>query len=173
MANKKSEFRMSRKSRTPATVQLSAVLRACADQTRLRLLSLLALEGEVCVRHLVEILGTNQPKVSRHLACLKRAGLVSDRRDGLWIYYRLADSLNGQTGRLMECLTSCLAELPELQREAEELRAIQHSREIVRFRGRGREVIQPAGTPVSAPLVSVSDASPSFYPVSELEVELL
>ena len=60
---------------------MAALLKACADQTRLRLLSLLATEGEVCACHLVDVLGTNQPKVSRHLAYLKRAGLISDRKD--------------------------------------------------------------------------------------------
>src|SRR4051812_35588061 len=60
------------------TQQMAALLKACADQTRLRLINLLAQEDEVCVCHLVDVLGTNQPKVSRHLAYLKRAGLVSD-----------------------------------------------------------------------------------------------
>ncbi len=164
---------VSRKSVTLSTGQLAALLRACADQTRLRLLNLLAREGEVCVCHLVEILGTNQPKVSRHLACLKRAGLVSDRRDGLWIYYRLADSLNEQSGRLMEYLTSCLAELPQLQREAEALQAIRHRHEIVRFRGRGRETVQPAEAMVSLQMISEPAPSPFPYPARELEVELL
>jgi DNA-binding transcriptional ArsR family regulator len=55
------------------SAQIAGLLKACADPTRLRLLNLLAREGEVCVCHLVDVLGTNQPKVSRHLAYL-RAG---------------------------------------------------------------------------------------------------
>ncbi len=69
---------------------LLAILNACADETRLRLMSLLAGTTEICVSDLVEIMGTNQPKISRHLAYLKRAKLVSDSKRGLYVYYRLA-----------------------------------------------------------------------------------
>ena len=64
------------------------VFKACADETRLRLLVLLA-ERELCVCELVEVLEMPQGKISRHLAVLRRAGLVSDRRFGTWIYYSL------------------------------------------------------------------------------------
>lgn len=59
-----------------------------ADPTRLRLLNLLR-NGEVCVCYFVQILGQTQPKVSRHLAYLRRAGLAAARRDGKWMHYRL------------------------------------------------------------------------------------
>jgi len=61
---------------------------ALADRTRLRLLNLMR-SGEVCVCFFAEILGTNNPKISRHLSYLKRASLVSGRRDGKWIHYSL------------------------------------------------------------------------------------
>lgn len=64
------------------------VFSACADQTRLRILFLLAAR-ELCVCELVEVLDMPQGKVSRHLAVLKRAGLVQSRREGTWIYYVL------------------------------------------------------------------------------------
>jgi ArsR family transcriptional regulator len=61
---------------------------ALADATRLRLLNLM--DGrEVCVCYFVEILGQGQPKISRHLAYLRRAGVVSARRDGKWMHYRV------------------------------------------------------------------------------------
>jgi len=101
---------------------MAALLKACADQTRLRLLNLLAAEGEVCVCHLVDVLGTNQPKVSRHLAYLKRTGLVSDRKDSLWVYYRLSDSLAEHASRLIECVNSCCAESPEARQDIAMLR---------------------------------------------------
>ena len=63
--------------------------KALADATRLRILGLLV-TGEVCVCHIHESLRLSQPKISRHLAYLRRAGLVDTRRDGLWIHYRLA-----------------------------------------------------------------------------------
>ena len=69
---------------------LESFFKALADRTRLRLIELLA-DEELCVCDCVEVLKTNQPKVSRHLAYLKRAGLVSARRDGKWTYYRLVE----------------------------------------------------------------------------------
>jgi ArsR family transcriptional regulator len=70
--------------------QLEAVFKALADSTRLRILGLL-LTGEVCVCHIHESLRISQPKASRHLAYLRKAGLVDARRDGLWMHYRIAD----------------------------------------------------------------------------------
>ena len=67
---------------------LEQLLRALADLTRLRILALVA-SGEICVCHIHGALGLPQPTVSRHLAYLRRAGLVSGRRDGLWVHYRL------------------------------------------------------------------------------------
>ncbi len=63
-----------------------AIFKAFSDETRLRILFLLS-EGELCVCEIVAVLDMPQGKVSRHLSVLKRAGLVSDRREGLWIYY--------------------------------------------------------------------------------------
>src|SRR6267154_5854769 len=71
--------------------QLETLFKALADSTRLRILGLL-LTGEVCVCHIHDSLRITQPKASRHLAYLRRAGLVDTRRQGLWIYYRLSDS---------------------------------------------------------------------------------
>src|SRR5215471_4034537 len=62
--------------------------RALADRTRLRLLNLIG-NREICVCFFVEILGTNQPKISRHLAYLRRAGIVEARREGKWMHYRI------------------------------------------------------------------------------------
>jgi ArsR family transcriptional regulator len=67
---------------------LPRFFQALGDTTRLRLLNLMR-EQEVCVCYLVEILGVPQPKVSRHLAYLREAGIVSARRDGKWMHYRI------------------------------------------------------------------------------------
>jgi ArsR family transcriptional regulator, arsenate/arsenite/antimonite-responsive transcriptional repressor len=69
---------------------LETVFKALADRTRLRILGLLA-AGEVCVCDIHESLGLPQPTTSRHLAYLRRTGLVSARKHGLWVHYRLAD----------------------------------------------------------------------------------
>jgi len=68
---------------------------ALAHETRLRCLMLLEAQGELCVCELTHALGAAQPHISRHLAQLREAGLVADRRDGLWIHYRLHPELPG------------------------------------------------------------------------------
>ena len=76
----------------PAIDQLESVFKALADKTRLRILALLG-SNEVCVCHIHDSLGLPQPTVSRHLAYLRRTGLVDVRRDGVWMHYQLARSL--------------------------------------------------------------------------------
>lgn len=73
-----------------APINLPSLLKALADPTRLRILALLGATDEVCVCHIHTALGVPQPTASRHLAYLKKAGLVEDRKVGLWVHYRLA-----------------------------------------------------------------------------------
>src|SRR6187399_952749 len=81
-------------SRSRAAIdQLEDVFKALADKTRLRILSLLG-NNEVCVCHLHDSLGLPQPTVSRHLAYLRRSGLVEARRDGVWMHYQISRSLD-------------------------------------------------------------------------------
>jgi ArsR family transcriptional regulator len=68
---------------------LETLFKALADRTRLRIIALLQ-AGEICVCHIHGSLDLPQPTVSRHLAYLRRVGLVATRRDGLWVHYRLA-----------------------------------------------------------------------------------
>jgi ArsR family transcriptional regulator, arsenate/arsenite/antimonite-responsive transcriptional repressor len=72
----------------PESYEIEFLFRALADRTRLRLLNLMG-DDEVCVCFLVEALKLTQPKISRHLAYLRRAGIVASRRDGKWMHYRL------------------------------------------------------------------------------------
>lgn len=74
-------------------IQLNQFFQLLSDETRLRSLLLMQQEGELCVCELVYALGIIQPKVSRHLAALRDAGVVIDRRQGQWIYYRLHPDL--------------------------------------------------------------------------------
>lgn len=67
--------------------------KALADDTRLRLVMLMQRYGEICVCDFVAALQLPQPTVSRHLSVLRSAGLVADRRDSQWVYYRLAEKL--------------------------------------------------------------------------------
>jgi ArsR family transcriptional regulator len=68
---------------------LERLFRALADRTRLRLLHLMA-EQEICVCYFVQVIDAPQPKISRHLAYLRKAGIVAARREGKWMHYRLA-----------------------------------------------------------------------------------
>lgn len=71
------------------------LFKALADSTRLRMLMLLVMEGELCVCELTHALDEIQPKISRHLAQLRESGVVLDRRQGQWIYYRINPDLPG------------------------------------------------------------------------------
>jgi ArsR family transcriptional regulator len=73
---------------TKASFEIERFFQALGDRTRLRLLNLMG-EQEICVCYFVEVLGEPQPKISRHLAYLRRAGLVAARREGKWMHYRL------------------------------------------------------------------------------------
>ncbi len=79
---------------------LETFFKALADRTRLRLIHLLG-DEELCVCSCVELLKTNQPKISRHLAYLKRAGLVTARRDGKWTYYRLVEPADPYAAKIL------------------------------------------------------------------------
>ena len=69
---------------------IELLFKALADRTRLRLINLIG-EDEVCVCFFVEVLKTNQPKISRHLAYLRKAGVVDARREGKWMHYRIVE----------------------------------------------------------------------------------
>jgi ArsR family transcriptional regulator len=103
----------------PATAarDVDLLFRAFADGTRRRLLHLM-LDGELCVCHLVDLLGVPQPTASRHLAALRRAGLVNVRKDGLWCHYSLAPARGRFHAKLLEALRLSAHEVPELVSDA-------------------------------------------------------
>jgi len=106
--------------KTKAIHQVDLAFRAVADPTRLRILNLLR-GGERCVCELVDVLGCPQPKASRHLAYLRRAGLVSVRKEGLWAYYKLAPARNAFHRKLLECLGTCCNDVPVMNRDSKRL----------------------------------------------------
>lgn len=100
--------------------EMETIFKALADPTRLRILGLLS-SGEVCVCEIHDSLGLPQPKVSRHLAYLKRAGLVQDRKAGLWVHYRLATPASGLVRSLLDSVTHCLHHLTSTERDLKQL----------------------------------------------------
>jgi ArsR family transcriptional regulator len=88
------------------------IFKALADETRLRILALLG-EGELCVCDLMIVLDLPQSTVSRHLATLRNAELVEDRRQGVWMYYRLAAGDVNLPKEFLEALPGLLVETPQ------------------------------------------------------------
>jgi ArsR family transcriptional regulator, arsenate/arsenite/antimonite-responsive transcriptional repressor len=93
---------------------IELLFRTLADRTRLRLLNLIA-GKEICVCYFVEILGMNQPKISRHLAYLRRAGIVAARRQGRWMHYRLLAPSNAVASAVLTETLHHLKNLPGMQ----------------------------------------------------------
>jgi ArsR family transcriptional regulator len=99
------------------------LFKALADRTRLRLIGLIG-DSEVCVCFFVAILKISQPKISRHLAYLRRAGIVRARREGKWMHYRLAEPPDEHAARIFREVRASLAEHPEFQRDREKLQQV-------------------------------------------------
>jgi ArsR family transcriptional regulator len=101
-------------------VPLDQLFRALADPTRLRLVNLMS-EQEICVCYFIEVIGAPQPKISRHLAYLRRAGLVAARRQGKWMHYRLIVPDDSHTASILKVTLTALKENSEMQRDRERL----------------------------------------------------
>lgn len=94
--------------------------KALADQTRLRLLNLMG-NDEVCVCFFVEIMRLNQPKISRHLAYLRKAGIVSARRQGTWMHYRIVEPADADAAMMLKAVRDWLHRDQEMQRDRQRL----------------------------------------------------
>jgi ArsR family transcriptional regulator, arsenate/arsenite/antimonite-responsive transcriptional repressor len=103
--------------------QMELLFKALADRTRLRLLNLMGV-GEVCVCFFVEVTGANQPKVSRHLAYLRRAGVVTARREGKWMHYSVAEPADEHAARVFREVMTWLREDREMQRDLARLASV-------------------------------------------------
>jgi ArsR family transcriptional regulator len=106
--------------RPAPSADLVPLFAAFADPTRLRLLNLIA-GREVCVCYLVEVLRQGQPKISRHLAYLRRAGIVAARREGKWMHYRLAKPRGEAAASILATVLDTLRHDPQLQADRERL----------------------------------------------------
>ena len=102
---------------------IALLFKALADRTRLRLINLMG-EDEVCVCFFVEVLKINQPKISRHLAYLRRAGVVSARREGKWIHYRIVEPRDPHAANIFREVRAWLANEPAMQSDRTRLKKI-------------------------------------------------
>lgn len=97
--------------------------KALADRTRLRLINLIG-DDEVCVCVLVQVFRTNQPKVSRHLAYLRKAGLVSSRKEGKWMNYSLVEPRDLHAAKIFRALRHALAQNSEMRQDRDRFERI-------------------------------------------------
>src|SRR3982751_3604784 len=105
------------------TTDMELFFLALADRTRLRLLSLMG-QDEVCVCFFVEVLKIHQPKISRHLAYLRKAGLVSSRREGKWMHYRITPPPEPHARRIFEQVMAWLKQEPQMNSDRARLVSI-------------------------------------------------
>ncbi|PYX87732.1 MAG: ArsR family transcriptional regulator, partial [Acidobacteria bacterium] len=106
---------MNRNKNSEKNIALDQVFRALADPTRLRLLNLMG-DQELCVCFFVEVLNAPQPKISRHLAYLRRAGIVSARRDGKWMHYRVTIPRDPHAAAILRTTLDSLKQDRDMQR---------------------------------------------------------
>jgi ArsR family transcriptional regulator, arsenate/arsenite/antimonite-responsive transcriptional repressor len=99
---------------------LEKLFRALADPTRLRLINLIA-EQEICVCYFVEVIEAPQPKISRHLAYLRRLGIVAVRREGKWMHYRLAMPPDSHAAAILKTTVDALKGNVDFQRDFQRL----------------------------------------------------
>ena len=117
--------------------------RALADRTRLRLLNLMRNE-EVCVCFFVEVLNTNQPKISRHLAYLRRAGIVGARREGPWMHYKIAEPADAGAAQVLRDVMTWLGNDLEMQKDRDRLVKVCCAPQLpVNIQGAPRPALQP------------------------------
>jgi ArsR family transcriptional regulator, arsenate/arsenite/antimonite-responsive transcriptional repressor len=105
----------------PAIDSLENAFKALADRTRLRILALLG-NNEVCVCHIHDTLGLPQPTISRHLAYLRRSGLVEARREGVWMHYRVSTSLEPVIQDVVNAAVQVLTTVPSTTKDREQFR---------------------------------------------------
>lgn len=132
----------------PATMieTFELVAKAIADPSRVRVLKLLA-TGELCVCQITTVLALAPATVSKHLAALKAAGLVQQRRDGRWAYYRLAErQLNPYAARFLAMVGDCLGDDPTIA-EDRRLLALVRAVPLQVLCAQGRSALSPAATP--------------------------
>src|SRR5215510_5599013 len=103
-----------------ATREMELLFRSLADRTRLRLVNLMG-KDEVCVCYFVEVLRTPQPKISRHLAYLRRAGIVGARREGKWMHYRIIQPKDPSAALVLKNIQDWLSNDREMQRDRSRL----------------------------------------------------
>jgi ArsR family transcriptional regulator len=108
---------------TDKDYSIEELFKALADRTRLRLINLMG-DDEVCVCFFVEVFKLNQPKISRHLAYLRRAGVVAARREGKWMHYRIVEPPDERAANIFREVRASLANDAGMKRDRARLAQI-------------------------------------------------
>jgi ArsR family transcriptional regulator len=119
---------------------MEQLLQALGDRTRLRLLNLMK-DEEICVCFFVGSLEALQPKISRHLAYLRKAGLVTGRREGKWMHYSLVEPEDPHAAEILRSTLAWAGQDPEMRRDRERYKAVCCAMPLVRLEARPK----PAG----------------------------
>lgn len=135
-------------SQSAKSAEMAALFAALADPTRLRLLNLMA-GRELCVCYLVEVLRQSQPKISRHLAYLRKAGIVAARREGKWMHYRITRPADAGAAAILDAVLGSLRDDRQMQADLTRLsRACCAPRKLVVPRGAPPPALLPIGNEV-------------------------
>jgi ArsR family transcriptional regulator, arsenate/arsenite/antimonite-responsive transcriptional repressor len=145
-----------------AVDELERVCKALADKTRLRILGLLG-DDEVCVCHIHDSLGLPQPTVSRHLAYLRRSGLVAARRDGVWMHYQISRSLDPLVRGVVGSAIDALRQTPD---------TTQDRKQFQKAFGQLYVLDSPSGGACCAPRASLDGARDALGVSRKAEVPL-
>nr|CRH06105.1 DNA-binding transcriptional repressor [Candidatus Magnetococcus massalia] len=105
-------------------IDLKALFKALGDETRVRCLVLMHLEGELCVCELGYALGEAQPKISKHLGVLRKLGIVLDRRENQWVYYSLHHNLPEWAGTIISGAAQAAEEMDLFKDDCKRLAAM-------------------------------------------------
>jgi len=112
--------------------RLRQFFKGMADETRLRILSLLSRRGELCVCDLMRVLEMPQSTVSRHMAYLKNSGWVADRREGIWVHYSLAEPSDCVHEALLKCVRECFGRFARFEGDERKLESLVEEGECCR-----------------------------------------
>jgi ArsR family transcriptional regulator len=107
---------------TIENIALLSLFKALSDDTRLSIVLLLRHQGLMCVCDIYECLGVSQPKVSRHLAMLRKVGLVSDERKGTWVYYQINPKLTSNVINILDAALPLHMNSPEFKMYLERIK---------------------------------------------------
>lgn len=141
-------------------VEMETLFLALADKTRLRLLNLMR-EDEICVCYFTEVLGESQPKISRHLAYLRNAGIVSARREGKWMNYKIEILQNPSAAKVLQDTLNWLKVQDDMREDYDKLAKVCCSIEVP-------ITISRAPTPKT-----FAETNMNYAPREELETYLL